>query len=108
MIISLNQINCKHVDPSSRGSYQYAPMKMALIKIEDQDEEIIEQTVFIESTKSSKKGDQSIAIKLDKVKKGTYLIVFQVDWIMVNHNERKMIVNTYAPMEIEMKSEKNQ
>ena len=107
MIISLNQINVKHVDPSNRGSYQYAPMKIALIKIQEQDEEIIEQIIFIESAKSSKKGDSSISMKIDQLDEGQYLIVFQVDWIMVNHNERKLIVNTYSPSDIEMKSEKS-
>ena len=76
MILSLNQINVKHVDPSNRGSYQYAPMKMALIKIEEQDDEIIEQTIFIESAKSSKKGESSISMKIDQLDEGQYLIVF--------------------------------
>ena len=33
VIVTLNQINSKQVDPSNRGSYQYAPMKMVLLKI---------------------------------------------------------------------------
>ena len=45
-------------------------MKMALIKIQDHDEEIIEQTIFIEGVKSSKKGDSSISMKIDQLDEG--------------------------------------
>ena len=47
-------------------------------------------------------------MKMDQMTTGSYIIVFQVDWFMVSHNERKLIVNTYAPTELEIKSIKNQ
>ena len=50
-------------------------MKMALVKIEE-DDEIISQTMFVESAKSSKKGDATISMKIERMKKGKYLIVF--------------------------------
>ena len=36
-IISLNQINARHVDETMRGSYKYAPMKVVVAKIVERD-----------------------------------------------------------------------
>lgn len=47
-------------------------------------------------------------MKIDCLEEGEYLVVFQVDWIMVNHNERKLVLNIYSEKEIEMTAEKSE
>jgi hypothetical protein len=51
-------------------------MKLTLLKVHEADEDLFTQLVFVESSKSSKKGDANIAMKMDKLPRGEYLIVF--------------------------------
>ena len=51
----MNQINSKHVDSSNRGFYEYAPSKLALIKMnkftEDDESLVIDESIFIDGAK---------------------------------------------------------
>lgn len=66
-LISVNQINSKHVDLSNRGFYEYAPAKLAVIKMhrytENDETLLIDETILIDGAKCNN-GQQS-TLKVD-------------------------------------------
>ena len=91
-ILTFNQINARHIDETMRGCYQYAPLKVVIAKL------INDQIIFID-------GDYfdgcTMNLRLDKLTKGNYIIFYHYEWTRL-HPVRKVIVNLYSPQTINM------
>ena len=92
-ILTLNQINARHVDETMRGSYWYAPIKVVIAKIVEGQIFFIEGEYFDGCT---------INMRLDKLTKGDYIVFYHYEWTRL-HPIRKVIVNFYSPHKIDLK-----
>ena len=96
-MLTINQINARHMDETMRGSYQYAPIRAVVAKIEQRDGkkpgEDPKDLVFIE-------GDYfdgcSTVLRFPQMARGEYLLYCKVEWTNL-HPVRKIVISLYAP-----------
>jgi len=102
-VLSLNQINSRHIDETMLGSYKYAPVKVAVAKEckrkVKEGESPKNDLVFVE-------GDyfdgQTLSLRLDSLTKGEYFVFYSYEWSKL-HPVRKTIFNLYAESKIDIK-----
>lgn len=76
-----------------RGTYPYAPLKLALAKVVKKAERPGNSLVFIDGEYIEY---QHSHIELPRIAAGDYLLMMKAEWAPMN-TERKLILNIYAP-----------
>ena len=96
-LMTLNQINHRHIDETMRGCYKYAPVKLIVAQVLDQKKNIGKKDIVYISGESSDESsrDGATPLRFSKLPKGDYLILYSVDWTRL-HPERKIIVSFYS------------
>lgn len=102
-ILSINQIQARHVDETMLGSYQYAPVKVVIAKIierkDKKPDEDGKDVVFIE-------GDYydgcTTLLRLGALPKGEYMLYYNAEWTAL-HPVRKVTISMYCPHQMDIK-----
>ena len=81
-----------------RGSYRYAPVKVAVAKILENSSRKSFDLIMIDGEFFD---GNTMILRFDQLIKGDYLIFYQFDWTRL-HPVRKAIFNLYSPNQIEL------
>ena len=103
-VISLNQINCKHLESRRRQKYKQAPCRLVLLKIISENPEVqfIGEVRYLDGCTSQQVGCSNfdcpfLSLKVDSLTKGKYIVLYKFDWIATQHPERKVVFSIYGP-----------
>ena len=108
-ILTLNQINQRHIDETMRGSYQYAPVHVIVTKLKSEQTNQKMPTLLcrqnLEYISDEYKSVNALNIRLCRMKKGTYVVLYRYEWTTL-HPERKAIISLYCPFKVELQKVK--
>lgn len=96
-LLTLNQINHRHMDETMRGCYKYAAVKLVVAQVVDQKKNIGKKDIVYVSGESSDETsrDGATPLRFGSLPKGEYLVLYSVEWTRL-HPERKIIVSLYS------------
>ena len=95
--LCFHQVNARLVDETMLGSYNFAPVKVALIRIADEVDEKGElKLCFLE-------GDYfdggSFSVGLESLRKGKYLVFYKFEWTKA-HPVRRTAIHFHSPFQV--------
>lgn len=99
-LVSINQINHRHIDETMRGCYKYAPVKLILAKVVQQKKmPEIQDLVFMDG---DFRQENATNLRFEHLDAGEYLIIYSFDWGRL-HPVRKCIISLFCSSKVELK-----